>query len=181
MSTLVANPAERLAYESSSCTETHLSLTGTHRVQISGIVTAGHPHETCGLLIGRRCGDEIRVLRVTEAQNLNVERARDRFQLDPQAFISADREARSQGLDIVGIWHSHPDCPARPSLTDLESAWEGYSYLIVSVSARGAEEFRSWRLQGDLFWEERVEEGMEGAVEDGEQTPSAGPLEEEQA
>ena len=52
--------------------------------------------------------------------------------------------------------HSHPDCPARPSATDLEAAWEGYSYLIVAVTAAGDTDFRSWRLDGKVFLPERI-------------------------
>jgi len=57
----------------------------------------------------------------------------------------------------VGIWHSHPDHPARPSETDRAAAWEGWSYLIASVTDAGLSELRSWRLSGERFLEEPVE------------------------
>ncbi len=59
-------------------------------------------------------------------------------------------------LEVVGIWHSHPDHPAEPSATDRAGAWEGWSYVIASVSSEGIPSVRSWRLCGARF----LEEGM---------------------
>ena len=116
----------------------------------------GYPHETCGLLLGVRRGDEHVVSQLHRARNLNVERAEDRYELDPDDFLAADREARAEGLDIVGIWHSHPDHPARPSATDRDAAWPEWSYIIVSVGREGVGEIRSWRLNGGDFEEEEI-------------------------
>lgn len=123
---------------------------------LNAFARQGYPHETCGLLLGVRRGEEHVVSRVRRARNLNVERPEDRYELDPQDFLSADREARAAGLDIVGIWHSHPDHPARPSATDRDGAWPGWSYLIVSVGREGVGEIRSWRLNGGDFEEEEI-------------------------
>jgi proteasome lid subunit RPN8/RPN11 len=66
----------------------------------------------------------------------------------------ADAGARASRLDVVGIWHSHPDHPARPSATDERAAWEGWSYLIAGVGRAGLTDLRSWRLSGREFVEE---------------------------
>lgn len=116
-----------------------------------------YPHEACGLLVGRGLPHATLIERAVPARNLAVERLQDRYVLDPDDFRAADEEARRAGLDIVGIWHSHPDHPARPSVTDLEAAWPGYSYLIVSVSEAGVQERRAWRLDGDEFIEQTIE------------------------
>jgi proteasome lid subunit RPN8/RPN11 len=60
-------------------------------------------------------------------------------------------------MEVVGIWHSHPDHPAQPSETDRQAAWEGWSYMILSVTGEGVSDVRSWRLDGDAFIEEVVE------------------------
>jgi len=135
---------------------TELVLTTAQFQELEQAVTRGFPAEVCGLLVGRLADSRVEIERVVMAENLNQERARDRYELDPQAFIRADREARKDGLEILGIWHSHPQAPAMPSLTDLKRAWEGYSYLILSVSGRGEVEGRSWRLHGGRFLEERL-------------------------
>ncbi|MEM7355468.1 MAG: M67 family metallopeptidase, partial [Acidobacteriota bacterium] len=112
---------------------TRLHLPDALRHELARLVEASYPFEACGVMVGRTEAERVLVEDIFQARNLNVERARDRFLLDPQDFLAADKAARARGLDIVGIWHSHPDHPARPSITDLEAAWEGYSYLIIST------------------------------------------------
>jgi proteasome lid subunit RPN8/RPN11 len=127
------------------------------RTRLETLVCAGYPCETCGLLLGDRAGGTVTVREVVQARNLNHERARDRYELDPDDFLAADARAFRQGIEIVGIWHSHPDHPARPSVTDRDAAWHGWSYIIVSVGADGIRELRSWRLNGDRFLEEAIQ------------------------
>lgn len=126
------------------------------RAELQTHVRAGYPCETCGLLLGRRSNGQRDVSRVLPARNLNQERSLDRYELDPKDYLAADREARASGEEIVGIWHSHPDHPAQPSDTDLAAAWPEWSYLIVSVSAEGVLDLRSWRLSKDGFAEEDI-------------------------
>lgn len=120
-------------------------------------VVNGYPSETCGLLIGTVEGSRTRVEQVTEARNLKVTEADTRYLLDPDDFLKAEQEAGRLDVDVVGIWHSHPDHPPRPSTSDLEAAWPGYSYLILSVTGEGqVPDVRSWRLEGEEFKEEEV-------------------------
>lgn len=117
---------------------------------------SGYPNETCGLLIGKREPQHSRVDAMRQARNLNHERARDRYELDPADYLAAELLAKAQGLEIVGVWHTHPDHPARPSETDRVQAWEGWSYLILSVSSDGVQAVTSWRLNGDVFEQEVI-------------------------
>ena len=117
----------------------------------------GYPNEVCGLLVGRVDGSRARIEHTIEGTNLNTDRARDRYQLDPGDYLSADRWALENGLEVIGFWHSHPNHTPIPSQTDLDHAWPGYSYLIVSVGERRQISLRSWRLDGDTFVEERIE------------------------
>ncbi|HKW07553.1 MAG TPA: M67 family metallopeptidase [Candidatus Dormibacteraeota bacterium] len=91
----------------------------------------GYPHEICGIMVGPR--GERTVTEVKRARNVIVERARDRYEIDPRDQIRIEREADAAGLDIVGYYHSHPDHPAQASRFDTERAWAGYVYLIVAV------------------------------------------------
>ncbi|MDQ7010698.1 MAG: M67 family metallopeptidase [Mariprofundaceae bacterium] len=113
----------------------------------------GYPLEVCGLLIGHITARGWHVNEVRPVRNLNNERAADRFQLDPDAYQIIDRELRGSGREIIGVYHSHPDCPARPSPTDLEHAWEGFAYPIVSVCDGRSAEIRCWAIHasGDRF------------------------------
>ncbi|MEM8709359.1 MAG: M67 family metallopeptidase [Planctomycetota bacterium] len=76
--------------------------------------------------------------------------------LDPVALLAAEESASSRGLEVIGVWHSHPDRAAVPSEEDRAAAWPKWSYLIASVNASGVRDLRSWRLGGEAFVEEAV-------------------------
>jgi len=107
----------------------------------------GYPNEVCGLLIGSTTpqGDWT-ISEARQVANLNHDRAADRFQLDPAGYQAIDRELRGSGSEILGVFHSHPDCPAKPSPTDLASAWEGFLYPIISICQGEVAELRWWSL-----------------------------------
>lgn len=106
----------------------------------------GYPHEICGLLVGTISNEGWQIQEIKPVANLNEERASDRFQLDPAGYQKIDRELRGTGLEIIGVYHSHPDCPAKPSPTDLGSAWEGFAYPIVSVCDGKAVDIQCWAI-----------------------------------
>jgi proteasome lid subunit RPN8/RPN11 len=135
---------------------TVLVLPDAQRGALEQAARAGYPREACGLLIGRRHAERTEVLRVEEARNLERERL-DRFELDPADHLRGELAALAAGLDVVGIWHTHPDHPARPSPLDLERAFEGWSYLILSVGRARVAEVRSWRLVEGAFRPEEIE------------------------
>jgi len=133
-----------------------LRLSETLRNGLLASAQRGYPEEVCGLLLGTRNSTEHVVLAVREARNLNQERAKDRYELDPEDFLAADRDARAAGMDIIGVWHSHPDHPAKPSLTDLANAWPRWSYVIVAVGPEGVRDICSWELHSSDFQEEVI-------------------------
>lgn len=90
----------------------------------------GYPHEVCGFLVGPRSGG--RITEAVRARNLIIERARDRYEIDPKDMIRIQRRVDDDGLDLVGYYHSHPDHPARASVFDTERCWAGPVYVIVS-------------------------------------------------
>lgn len=100
---------------------------------MKAIAMSGYPHEVCGLLLGKINQDAWHISSVKQVANINTERASDRFQLDPAGYQAVDHELRGTHIDIIGVFHSHPDCPAKPSPTDLNGAWEGFLYPIISV------------------------------------------------
>lgn len=110
-----------------------------------------YPEEGCGFLLGTVTGDgENRVTAVRRAKNRQDERRTHRYQLTPEDYREADEAAQEQGLDVVGVYHSHPDHPARPSATDLEDAtFPGYTYVIVSVRDGTPETLTAWTLAPD--------------------------------
>lgn len=103
----------------------------------------GYPHEVCGILLGS-LGAEPTVSEAHPVPNINAERSRDRYLLDPAVQLKLEKEARSRGLEVVGYFHSHPDHPALASQTDNELSWESTLYLIQAVTAAGCGELKGW-------------------------------------
>jgi len=69
--------------------------------------------------------------------------------ISPEDILEAEKEASASGLDIIGVYHSHPDHPARPSEFDRDNAVPWYSYVILSVAGGVPAELTSWRLRED--------------------------------
>ena len=90
------------------------------------------PIEACGFLMGSG-GSVTRSFPVT-----NADKREDHFTFDPEEQWAAYKLAEEEGLDIIGVYHSHPAHPARPSPEDLRLAYDP-SLLCVIVSLMGGE------------------------------------------
>jgi len=83
---------------------------------------------------------------------------RRRYTIAPEIMLKVQTYARDRSLNIIGIYHSHPDHPAIPSESDRIQAWQEYSYIIVSVPNGKAAELKSWHLDDThQFQEEAIE------------------------
>jgi proteasome lid subunit RPN8/RPN11 len=120
-----------------------------------------YPDEGAGLLLGHLEADDIR--HVTHWRPLenrwDAAGRKRRYQLDPRDLMRIEDDAERDGLAVLGVFHSHPDHPPRPSAFDLEHALPYYSYLITSVDSGAAGESRAWRLADDRseFAEEAIQ------------------------
>jgi len=96
---------------------------------------ATYPHECCGVLVGEfdEAGGKV-VKGAVECGNTRTDSPANRYHISPSELVRVQREAMLAGRDIVGFYPSHPDHPARWSVTDLaEAHWTGCSYVITSV------------------------------------------------
>lgn len=105
-----------------------------------------YPYECCGLLLGKRRGEEATVLQVAEARNIYLGDRRAGYLVDPMDYYGAELRAEAEGMEVLGIYHSHPNKPAKPSRKDRSEAYQGYFYLIVSVYNRDVKDVGVWRL-----------------------------------
>ena len=94
---------------------------------------ATYPRECCGVMIGSIDGYQKRVVEAVALENTYVGGQEDRYEIRPEDLLNSDREARKQGLDLIGIFHSHPDCAAYFSKTDLENSCPWYSFVVLSI------------------------------------------------
>lgn len=147
-----------------------LAVSAELMAQIHAHAEESYPNEGAGFLLGRYQGSTRVVLGVLPAQNeRRGEEARRRYLIRPEDMLRAETEASRRGLDLVGIFHSHPDHPSQPSETDREWALPWLSYLITSVKKGQAGESRSWRLAEDrsrFDEEELIQEDSKSSKEE---------------
>jgi len=120
---------------------------------------SAYPEEGAGLLLGTAIGGQKQVTQILALANSREEGARhNRYLLTPQDYLRGEQEADRLGLDVLGVFHSHPDHPNRPSEFDRDWAMPWFSYLITSVQDGQAVESRSWLLTEDRsqFSEEQI-------------------------
>lgn len=117
-----------------------------------------YPEEGAGFMLGAD-GQERVVEAILPLSNSREDAARkNRYLFTPADYMKAELEAERLGLSLLGVFHSHPDHPNRPSEFDREWAQPFFSYVITSVGLGKALESRSWRLVEDRseFQEEQI-------------------------
>lgn len=126
-----------------------LEIDGELRAAVREHAESAYPDECCGVLGGVHDGGARKTVRrvvpLVNAQAVRVQR----YLIDPDAYREAASSLGAEGLDIVGVYHSHPDAPARPSAFDLAHAWPWLSYVIVGVERGRATSLTSWLLDDD--------------------------------
>jgi proteasome lid subunit RPN8/RPN11 len=108
-----------------------------------------YPEECSGVMVGMSSGEMKIVVDVWPAENIHEEERSRRFLIDPRIYMEFEKRASERDMDILGVYHSHPDHPAEPSEYDREHAWPGWSYVIASVGEDGVRDMRSWVLKSD--------------------------------
>jgi len=112
-----------------------------------------YPNECCGFFYGK----DRNVRTATHARQVVNAREGDksrRFEISPRDYQLAEKYALDNDLDLLGVYHSHPDHPAEPSEHDRKTAMPYFSYIIISVGEGEAVKFRSWRLNDQHQFDE---------------------------
>jgi proteasome lid subunit RPN8/RPN11 len=142
-----------------------LYLSAAARQQLITHAEQGYPNEICGILLGKEGGGRRVIRRVISLDNsFEAEERYHRFLITPEDMLTAERLAQQARIDVLGVYHSHPDEEARPSTYDRDhAAWTSWSYIIVSVRNGRVDTLRAWNLrpERDAFDEEMVEEMVE--------------------
>lgn len=101
----------------------------------------GFPLEVCGILSGvdgKVMGHHLMT---------NTDQSNEHFMMDPKEQFAVIKELRRKGWDMVAIYHSHPESPARPSQEDIRLALTPHvSHLIVSLMDREAPVAKSYKI-----------------------------------
>lgn len=114
--------------------------------QIAAHVESAYPEEGAGFLLGH-AGEVTGIISLPNARE--HEARHNRFLITPEDYLKAEVRAAELGVDLIGVFHSHPDCPNVPSEYDREWAQPFFSYVITRVDKGRAVSHRSWKLAED--------------------------------
>ena len=103
-----------------------------------------YPNECCGAMLGTMDDGRKRVAMAMPLENASAGSQRQRYELRPEDLLQADREARQRNMDLIGIYHSHPDCGAYFSETDLKNSCPWYSFVVLSIQKGEFDHANSW-------------------------------------
>ncbi|UCF16920.1 MAG: M67 family metallopeptidase, partial [Phycisphaerales bacterium] len=100
------------------------------------------PIECCGILAGS--GERVeRLYKMT-----NAEHRRDHYMMVPEQQFAAVKDIRSNSLDMLAIYHSHPGTPARPSAEDIRLALTpNVVYVILSLRGNNGPAVKGFRME----------------------------------
>jgi proteasome lid subunit RPN8/RPN11 len=103
-----------------------------------------YPNECCGAMLGSIDEGTKLVREAMPLENAFAGEQAARYELRPEDLLAADRAARERKLELIGIYHSHPDCDAYFSTTDLKNSCPWYSFVVLSIRKGEFDHANSW-------------------------------------
>jgi proteasome lid subunit RPN8/RPN11 len=103
-----------------------------------------YPDECCGAMLGIAENGSKTVSAALPLENAFAGPRAARYELRPEDLLAAEKAARSRSLDLIGIYHSHPDCDAYFSQTDLKNSCPWYSFVVLSIRNGEFHHANSW-------------------------------------
>ena len=123
-----------------------LSEKTTHQMTLAAM--QAYPHECCGILIGKNEDGCVVITDSREATNqADKEKIERHFEIDSMFLYQVEREIEGSGNEVVGFYHSHPDCKAIPSEEDTKNMIPGLVYIILSVTEVGVIDIKHYEKQ----------------------------------
>jgi proteasome lid subunit RPN8/RPN11 len=114
-----------------------------------------YPEEACGLLVGDPVAGAVK--RFVRCEN--VTHSGKVYSVAPKDLLRAERDAEDDGLEVIGVMHSHTHTEPYPSPTDVAQAPDPtWHYVIVSLK-RESPEAHSYRLADGRISEEPIAVG----------------------
>ena len=103
-----------------------------------------YPNECVGVMLGSSANGAKVVSEAMRMENVHDGPQAERYVLDQKALLAADTQARARKLELIGIYHSHPDCDAYFSETDLKNSCPWYSFVVLSIKQGEFDHANSW-------------------------------------
>ena len=111
-----------------------------------------YPQEACGFVAGKD-GAAKYFLAIE-----NMDHSTVTYTMDPRQQMKAFRRISGDGLELIGIFHSHVASSADPSQTDRRQAfYPEVSYLIVSLADMNRPDLKSFKIIADTVTAEEIQ------------------------
>jgi len=136
----------------------------TESIEISAIAErviredaeVAYPDECCGFVYGKIQDSKRLIQKAIPVLNSKEGDKKRRFEISALEYMRAEQNALDLGLDLLGVYHSHPEHPAQPSEHDRVQAMPFFSYLIVSVKSAKSAELNSFQLNDDRQFKQEI-------------------------
>ncbi len=128
-----------------------LILTREQRDSLIATCIRALPNEGCGLLLGTPDGVVSDVV-----ASSNVAESTRVYEIDPKVLLRTFRRADEEGVDVLGVFHSHTHSPAYPSPTDVAQAPDPSWHYVLTSFLSIEPDLRSYRIVDGVISEEDV-------------------------
>ncbi len=119
-----------------------LNIPRSYWEQMRSDVAAHAPEEACGLLAGLD-REVLAFFPITNEVHSPV-----RYVMEPHEQLKAFQDMEAQGWELLGIYHSHPRGPDRPSPTDIAEAYYPEAVYLIWSHAEAEWRCRGFRIEG---------------------------------
>ena len=108
-------------------------------------IQAGLPEEACGMLLGKSHQNNYQTLEVHPTTNILHNPVR--YQMDPQEQLEVINYMQEKGLELVAIYHSHPQGQNTISQIDIEEAFYHETVYLIWFAHCGEWQCRAYLIQ----------------------------------
>lgn len=124
-----------------------LILTKAQRQLLSTDAINKKPNESCALLFGKKDNEKIIITEIYPTEN--IEKSPVNFTISNEQLIQGYKIAEEKGLEVIGIFHSHPDSEPYPSETDKKfMEINPVAWIIFSIST---DEFKAYMFESEII------------------------------
>jgi len=111
--------------------------------EIENYSRALYPVEVCGILSGKK--ETVKGFHPVR----NMENSSESYFMEPEEQYEVDRKIKLSGDEMLGIFHSHPDSPPRPSGRDIEKAFYKNCYYVITSLCGPAPDTRAYKINDE--------------------------------
>ena len=123
-----------------------ITLTESQKQTLSQHADSEKPNEACAILFGTENNQSCKVEKIFLTEN--IEKSPVNFTISAEQILEADKMERESSLQIIGIFHSHPNSQAYPSETDKK--FMEVNPVVWVIYSGTSKEFRGFSLDSEI-------------------------------